>query len=113
MVREVRKQFNENFTDQKYQDFLEYITRAYNHRPNFRIAETPIFVPNGLRLKLREACDQITEVFCQPNFKEITKDAILQPEHPVPKEDYHARFRQVYCCSVKDENGELTPELTP
>ena len=111
MVREVRRHFNDNFTDQKYQDFLEYITRAYNHKPNFRIAETPVFVPNGLRLKLRQACDQITEVFCQPNFKEITKDAILQPEHPVPKEDYHARFIQVDFGICKDENGELTPKL--
>jgi len=111
MVTEVRQQFNQTFTDQKYQDFLNYIAKAYNHRPTFRIAETPVFVPNDLRLKLREACDQVTEVFCQPNFKEITKNAILQPEHPVPKEDYHARFIQVDFGICKDENGELTPRL--
>ena len=111
MVSEVRQHFNQKFTEPKYQKFLNYLAEAYDHKPNFRIAETPVFVPNDLRLRLREACDQITEVFCQPNFKEITKNAILQPEHPVPKEDYHTRFIQVDFGICKDENGELTPKL--
>ncbi|MCZ6900401.1 MAG: hypothetical protein O7F74_09200 [Bacteroidetes bacterium] len=111
MIPEIRARYNREFTREKYQAFLAEITAAHNYRPGFRIAETPVFIPNYLRLKIREATDEITEVFCQPDFKEQTKDAIFHPENVVPKEDYHARFIQVDFGICTDENGQLTPQL--
>lgn len=108
MQQEIRQQYNNNFTKEKYQTFLDDITNTYNHRPPFRIAETPVFLPKQLTKRLIEACEEITEDICQPNFKELTQGAI---EQDVPNETEKTLFLQMDFGICKDENGDLIPQL--
>lgn len=111
MEKEIRKAFNQGFTEEKYKAFQDYVAKAYDHRPNFRMAETPVFIDDDLKSKLLEACEEINETLVQPNFKELTKGAIKHPSLEVPNEDYHTRFLQMDFGICRDEKGEIVPQL--
>ena len=110
MISDIRAAYNAAFTDAKYQAFLDDIAQTYNYRPPFRIAETPIFVPNNLKAKLFEACETITDVLCQPNFKDLSKGAVLSGQI-VPNETAHTTFLQMDFGICKDGNGGYIPQL--
>lgn len=111
MISEIREQYNAGFTDEKYAAFKAYINSAWGHESKFRIAETPIFIPNSLKTQLLEACTEINKVITRADFKELTQHAIQHPSLQVPNEDYHTRFLQMDFGICKDRNGELIPQL--
>ncbi len=110
MDAQIRGNFNASFSDSKYQSFLQDIHSYFNHTPNFRIAETPVFVPVDLKKRLLEACNEIADVICRPDFKEKT-DRALSDEYRVPNEDDHTTFLQMDFGISKNEAGELIPKL--
>lgn len=111
MIKEIREAYNKGFTPEKYAAMKEYVDKVWNHKANFRIAETPFFIPDSLKQQLLEACAEINKVITQTNFKELTKDAIKHPSLQVPNEDYHTRFLQMDFGICEDENGNIIPQL--
>ncbi len=111
MIQQYRTTFNKQFTREKYQNFLKDIETSFNYMPPFRIAETPVFVPQSLKEKLIKASTEILSVINQPNFKQLTDSAINHPSLHVPREDYASRFIQFDFGICKDENGDLVPKL--
>ncbi|MCK0132817.1 hypothetical protein [Arenibacter sp. S6351L] len=111
MVEHLRQQYNAAFTDDKYKAFLEGIHSAYNHKPSFRIAETPIFIPKYLKHRLLEACDEVNNVICSPNFKELTQNALQDASRLVPGEDKHTTFLQMDFGICLDAEGKLMPQM--
>ena len=105
-----RQLYNQHFTEEKYQHFLDDIAHAYKHRPIFRICESPVFVDHDLKRKIFRACDEITEVIMQPNFKELTASAIA-PEYFVPNEGNHNLFLQYDFGICELPDGSLAPKL--
>ncbi len=110
MLAPIREAFNKNFSDETYQAMLDAIAEKYNHRPSFRIAETPVFIPNDLQVKLLDACEKISDVIVAPDFKEKSKGALL-PGQIVPGEDDHTIFLQMDFGICKAEDGSLHPQL--
>lgn len=111
MIEPYRVAFNKHFTKEKYAAFLKDIEEEFEYKPNFRIAETPVFIPQQLKIRLLEACEEILEVVNRPDFKEQTSEAIRHPMLAVPAEDYASRFIQMDFGICLDENGEPTPQL--
>ena len=107
----LRRWYNDNFTEAKYEAFKKYVASAFDHKPIFRLAETPVFFDQDLKEKVLQACADINETILQPNFKELTRGAIKHPDLVVPYEDYHTRFLQMDLGNCKDENGEIVPQL--
>lgn len=110
MIPNIRQQYNAGYTDTKYQQFLGWIAKQHNYRPPFRIAETPVFIPQPLKKKLLEACEEITDVLVQPDFGEKSQGAVLAGQI-VPNETPHTTFLQMDFGICLDENGEYTPQL--
>ncbi|MEL6868000.1 MAG: hypothetical protein AAFP19_26480 [Bacteroidota bacterium] len=110
MIAAIRSQYNQAFSEARYQAFLDDIANTYNHRAPFRIAETPVFLNHDLKRQLFEACEQITDVLCQPNFKELSQGAIL-PNQLVPGDEGKSTFLQMDFGICRDENGHLSPQL--
>ncbi|WP_340155400.1 hypothetical protein [uncultured Winogradskyella sp.] len=111
MIKNIRDRYNSNFSEEKYEAFLQDIYGTYNYHVPFKIAETPVFLPKALKQKLVEACDDIMAVINKPNFKELTNGAFFDPSTIVPNEDEHSKFIQLDFGICKDENGALTPKL--
>ena len=110
MITELRRQFNENFRQETYQGMLDHIEGQYNYRPPFRIAETPVFIPRKLKKQLIEACEEITDVIVRPDFKELSRGALLAGQE-VPGETPHTTFLQMDFGICLEKNGELKPQL--
>jgi len=109
MISEYRKLFNENFSKEKYQSFLDDLMEGYPTIP-FRVAETPVFIPKELSEKLILAGEEIIKVIQQSNFITLTAEAI--PElWRVPAENDHPHFLTFDFGITKDLNGELVPML--
>jgi len=110
MVPQARHIFNAAFTPQSYQDMLADIDQQLPGQLEFRVAETPVFVPAALRDKLIRAGQDIINVIKQPNFKQLTEEAI-PPSQRVPNEDAHAEFLTFDFAVCRNEQGELEPQL--
>jgi len=109
MIPAQRQKYNQQFTEEKYQNFLTELENGYPSIP-FRVAETPVFVPKALKEKLIAAGEEIINLIKQPNFKALTQKAIPS-EWNVPNENEQPHFLTFDFGICKDKNGELTPML--
>ncbi|MDJ0367062.1 hypothetical protein QMK33_18075 [Hymenobacter sp. H14-R3] len=110
MIPAPRQLFNEAFTPERYQGMLADMDHQLPGQLDFRIAETPVFVPAALRDKLIRAGQDIIDVLQQPTFKELTEGAI-PPSQRVPNEDAHAEFLTFDFAVCRNSDGELEPQL--
>jgi hypothetical protein len=108
MLSSIRKKYNKEFSPEKYAAFKQYIGDAYGQNPAFRVAETPIFVPSDLKKRLIQACDEISDTICRPDFKQMTEGSLAEK---VPNEDAHTQFLILDFGITKDEKGNLHPQL--
>lgn len=111
MIPHLREQFNQQFTEEKYHHLLEHIANIYGVTPNFRVAESPLFISKLLKERLLDACAELTEVVIRPDIKEISQGALYGPEVVVPNEDDHTIFLQMDFGICMDENGDPIPQL--
>lgn len=110
MVTEVRKKFNENFKQETYEAYLKYLWDKYDYEIEFRIAETPVFIPKYLKERILEGGEQIIDVITKPDFIERTNRAI--PEGlAVPNETAHPNFLAIDWAICQEEDGSFTPRL--
>jgi len=110
MIPAIRKAYNEAFTKEKYEAFLADLHGAFPGQVDFRVAETPIFVPRDFTQKLVDACESITDIITRPDFKELTRNAI-PPGVRVPDENEHTQFIAFDFGICENENGEYEPQL--
>ncbi len=110
MQQDLRSRFNSRFTTESYNAFLADLNSAHPGALEFRIAETPIFVPRYFKDKLLGACEAIVDVIVRPDFKEITRNAIPAGE-TVPNENGHAHCICFDFGICENAAGELEPQL--
>jgi len=91
MIRELRKKFNSEFTQGKYEAFLNDINTFLKYPVDFRVSETPLFLSNDLKNKLLKACDELCKQVTSAEFKLKMKDAI-QSHLNIPGETDHPEF---------------------
>ncbi len=109
MIKKYRQSFNANFTKEKYDLLTQTLAHGYSPIP-FRVAETPIFIPQALKDKLIGAGEEIISLIRQDNFKEITQKAI-PAQWNVKNETGNPHFLTFDYALCKDENGEVIPML--
>jgi hypothetical protein len=110
MVSSLREKFNAQFTEEKYQRFLEDLYARAGMKIFFRVAESPVFFSKEMRLKFEEAGESIIQSLMRNDLKEITEAAIPQGLR-VPNEDNHSLFLALDFAVCLDEKGELIPQL--
>lgn len=109
MIPAQRHKFNQQFTVEKYQDFMQKLEDGYPEIP-FRVAETPIFIPKALKEKLILAGEEIVNLIKQPSFKALTQKSIPTTWN-VPNENDQPHFLTFDFGICKNDAGELTPML--
>ena len=108
MQKELREAFNSQFTEEKYQAYLQQIEGLHPGALEFRNAETPIYVPKDFKQKMLNACEEIIDVIVQPDFKQLT-DRATPKNIFVPNESAHADFVVFDFGICEDEKGGLDP----
>ena len=110
MIPAIRKEYNDNFTKEKYEAFLNELDSVHPGAIEFRVAETPVFVPKDFTKKIISACESIVDIIVDPKFKELTKNAI--PKHLlVPNENDHSHFIAFDFGICINDSGEYEPQL--
>ena len=110
MIPEPRRRYNTAFSPARYQKMLVDIDRQLPGQLDFRVAESPVFVPAGLRDKLRAAGNSIIDVIARPDFLDRTEAAIPPPQR-VPGKEGRPEFLTFDFAVCRDAHGELEPQL--
>jgi hypothetical protein len=104
-----RELFNRQFTPELYDFYQRTLSERLNATFEFRLAESPVFLPDDFKEKAVDAANAILEQLSNPALIEKMKAAI--PERwNTPGMDALPHFTQVDFAVVR-ENGELVPKL--
>lgn len=109
MIPSYRTLFNNQFTEEKYQQLNDSITADFNHKITFRIGESPFFISEELKKQLLDGCQDVISFIQKDNFKELTNKA-LELNRKVPNEDNHTTFLAVDF-GICEEDGKVIPKL--
>jgi len=110
MVPEIRQQYNNEFTAEKYTAFINDLNALHPSQLEFRVAETPIFIPKDFIDKALAACESIIDVITTPEYLEQSNRSI-PAEAAVPNQDGHPQCIAFDFGICTGENGELEPQL--
>lgn len=110
MIPSARQLFNQQFSLEKYQQFLADLDGEFSYKIPFRVAESPVFVGKEFASKLFKAANEIIDVLVQPGFKETMRPA-LPPQVKVPNEDAHTLFLALDFAVCKEAGEDLAPRL--
>ena len=111
MVPALRKAYNTAFSSQRYDSFLQDLHSRYPGAIDFRVAETPVFIPKDFAARLTDACENIIDLIVDPDFKQLTERAIPAGDR-VPGENGHSHFLAFdFGVCVDDKDGSWQPQL--
>ena len=110
MIPHLRRQYNEQFTSEGYNAYIEALGNLYPGQLDFRVAETPIFIPAAFRDRMHSACESIIDIISTPQYKEQSNRSIPGHLH-VPGEDAHPHCIAFDFGICQDSKGNLEPQL--
>jgi len=109
MISKYRKQFNQEFSQEKYNQVKEILKEKSGLVPSFRISESPIFLTKEFEDKLIDASESIID-----QIKALPSET-LQKAIPnncrVPNDTDKPHFFTIDFGVCKNENGEIEPQL--
>lgn len=110
MIQSLRKKYNSEFTDARYNKFIYELDSTYRFPSDFRICETPLFVSDELTVELKKACDELVSQLRTVEFNNFSSNAIPE-EFRFPNEDKHPTFLQIDFAICLNEDGTYIPKL--
>jgi hypothetical protein len=110
MISSLRKQFNTSFTPDKYKKFLEDLHSRFPGAIEFRISETPVFIPAAFGKKLAETCEYIIDQITDPGYLQLTESSIPAGDR-VPDEGPISHMISFDFGICQNSDGELEPQL--
>jgi len=94
MIPELRRQFNERYTPERYQRFLEMLDDGCGTHVKFRNCETPSFFPRPLMERMEQDGRELIRQLMAPEYLKRS-DVTIPAEYRVPNEDARPLFIQV------------------
>ncbi len=110
MVPHYREQYNAQFTPEKYKRFLDNLNEEAGYHIEFRIAETPIFVPRSFENQLIAGGEEILRTVTSPAYYRMA-DRAIPPQLYVPNEEPRPQTIAIDFAICSNEAGELLPQL--
>jgi hypothetical protein len=110
LIKRLREKYNSEFSEERYMIFLKDIDSAFGQKVEFRIAETPVFLPSIVKEALLEAAGEVLSYLQSDNFKKTSSDAIPAGLE-VPGMDSHSAVLALDFALCKNENGDVLPQL--
>ncbi|MFN0084849.1 MAG: hypothetical protein ACKVX9_05635 [Blastocatellia bacterium] len=110
MVPELRDRFNTNFNQKTHERFLASLEAAVDTKLDFRVCETPAFLPAELLAEMEQASREIIFQLRTPEYLSESARAI-PPAFHAPNEGAHPQYIQVDFAIARDAEGRLAPRL--
>ena len=109
MILKYRKQFNQEFTQEKYTLFNDILKEKSGLSPSFRLSESPMFLSNDFKNKLIDASESIIDQI--KALPEGTLEKAIPENCKVPNDTKQPHFFTIDFGICKSENGEIEPQL--
>lgn len=111
MIAELRRRFNQEFTADKYVELLALLNTVCQTRVEFRVSETPIFVPPALLERMaNDGAALAHRLIDDAAYLESARHAIPDG-YLVANETAHPHFLTADFALVRSHDGVLTPKL--
>ena len=111
MVPELREEFNRDFTPAKYQQLLDSLATLCGSPIQFRVSETPCFVPKELLDRMAQyGHELVQQLLTSPKYLRVS-DKTVPPEYNVANESPRPMFVSVDFGLVRNHKGGLDPKL--
>jgi len=111
MVPHLRRAFNAAFTEERYQEYYRRLCEASRSKIEFRVAESPIFLPREFRDEMVQSGKDIIGQLLRPEHQRHSLAAV-PPEYDVPACDHHPLFAQIdFAVTREGSGGALAPRL--
>lgn len=111
MIPELRRHFNERYTPELYNRFLQSLDEAAGTHVEFRCSETPVFLPPDLLNKMvRYGQELYRQLANNPEYLKAS-EATIPKSFQVPGETDHPLFLQVDFGLIREPDGSLAPKL--
>jgi hypothetical protein len=111
LIEPLRREFNRQFTEEKYKRFLAAIDAAAGTHVDFRCSETPVFfAPALLDQMARFGRELVEQIEANPAYRRAS-DATIPEQFRVPDEAPHPLFVQADFGLVAAGGGDWAPKL--
>ena len=111
MIPELRSRFNRDYSPERYADLLACLERHCGVPVEFRVAETPIFVPRELLDQMAEAgAEMCAALMGDPAYIRAARRAIPKG-YCVAGEPSHPHFLTADFALIRSSSGKLEPRL--
>jgi hypothetical protein len=113
MIPELRKAYNAAFNHEMYASYKAGLEREAGCQIEFRMAETPLFLPPALRDEIVRNGLEIVRLLAMPEHQAYSLAAV-PPDFDTPRCDDHPLFLQVDFALVRGEgpaDGRIIPRL--
>ncbi|SIQ72278.1 hypothetical protein SAMN05880574_12235 [Chryseobacterium sp. RU37D] len=109
MISKYRKQFNQEFSQEKYNRFKEILKEKSGLESAFRISESPLFLSKEFENKMLDASESIINQI--KNLPAETLQKAIPDNCRVPNDTDKPHFFTIDFGICKSENGEIEPQL--
>jgi hypothetical protein len=116
VINDLRDIFNGRFRPASYRTLLDHLDTRAGTKVEFRVAETPVFLPLAMLEQMAEAGAGLTRRLLEwPEYLEAARNSIpkgflVAGQSKAPDFD-HPNFLTADFALVKDKDGELAPRL--
>ncbi len=110
MISSQREQFNANFSQATYQQLVSSLQQTTGLTIEFRVSETPVFIPADLLAEILQAATAINQQLLKAEYL-AASDRAIPPHFHAPQQTAHPTFIQTDFAVARDENGQLKPKL--
>ncbi|MDR3772898.1 MAG: hypothetical protein P4L26_06095 [Terracidiphilus sp.] len=111
MIPELRRRFNAGYTPDRYTWLLRNLEERCGTRVEFRIAETPVFLPQDLVEAMAAAGAELTESLLRNHACLAAARLAIPVGYTAAGETAHPHFVTADFALVRSGNGELAPRL--
>ena len=110
MIPALRGPFNRQFSPEKYQEFLRALEAAVGTTVEFRVCETPVFLPRELLAELQTAATEIMAQLYTPEYLQASLRAV-PAAFRVPNDDEHPVFLAIDFAITLGKDEQPAPRL--
>ena len=111
MIKELRTDFNRQWTVGRYRRLLERLDSRCGAHVSFRVCETPVFVPADLIRLMEQSGGEVMEQLVGNAAYMAASDQAIPSRFKVPREDPHPLFATVDFGIEQSPAGRLAPRL--
>jgi hypothetical protein len=110
LIPEIRKNFNSEWSEEKYKKLLYDLNNYFGFEIEFRIAETPIFISKEFKDEILNAVEVITSYLWSDGYTKISLNSIPGGME-VPNDPGYPAMLALDFAICKGNDGKFIPQL--